>query len=155
MIAANVRELDLNTLQSMEDPSFEVSFDFPIFAAKGSRETAVVYFELAPGKRLGRHTDSAEEILYFVEGEGEAEVGGEWVSVRAGTLAVIPALQPHQVRNTGSSTIKVVGFFAGSAVVSHFEEGAIPGTEQVVIVTGPSGQDLYNASPLVPAAAPA
>ena len=61
---------------------------FPLHADAGTKSSAVVYFEIEPGEHLGRHTDSAEEILYIVDGMGEAEVGGERVELDAGTLAL-------------------------------------------------------------------
>ena len=83
-------------------------------------------------QRLPRHTDSEEEILYIVAGEAEAEVGDELGHVRAGDLAVIPAMVPHGVRNTGHETLKVVGFFSGSKIVSNFEEPLQPlGTAEI------------------------
>ena len=61
---------------------------------------------------------------------------------------MVPALQPHQIRNTGTTTLKVLGFFAGSSIVSLFEDSLFPGTDQVLFVTGPNGQDVFNASRL-------
>jgi len=95
---------------------------FPINRSTGAEHTAVVYFEVAPGDRLGTHTDSAEEILYIVAGEGEAEVGDERGRVRAGDLAVIPAMVPHGIANVGDEPLKVVGFFCDSHIVSTFAE---------------------------------
>ena len=113
----------------------------------------MVYFEVAPGKRLGRHTDSSEEVIYIVEGEGEVTVGDERAAVSAGTLAVVPALAPHDVRNTGSSPLKVVGFFAGSALMHTFFEPMLPGAEATIIAHGPEGESLMAGTPFVPAMA--
>jgi quercetin dioxygenase-like cupin family protein len=88
----------------------------------GARDTAAVYFEVEPGDRLGTHTDSAEEVLYIVAGRGEAEVGDERGDVSAGDLAVIPAMVPHGIVNTGEETLKVVGFFCEAEITSTFEE---------------------------------
>ena len=39
---------------------------------------------------------------------------------------------PHGVRNTGDETLKVVGFFSGSKIVSKFEEPLQPlGTAEI------------------------
>jgi quercetin dioxygenase-like cupin family protein len=103
-----------------------VRFTFPIGAVTGAEASAIVYFELEPGKRLPRHTDSAEETLYVVAGEAEAEVNGERGRIVAGDLALIPALAPHSVANTGRETLKVVGFFAAAEVTSEFEEPLQP-----------------------------
>ena len=106
--------------------STRVRVAFPINKWTGSRDSAVVYFEVKPGDRLARHTDSAEEILYVVAGEAEAEVGGQRRRLAKGDLAVIPALVPHGLDNVGDETVKVVGFFSASEVISTFSEPVQP-----------------------------
>ena len=128
----NVKDLELLEIWSDSDPRMRVRFDFPLQAAAGTKTTAVVYFEIAPGDHLGRHTDSAEEILYVVEGRGEAEVGGERVPIEAGSLAVVPELVPHGVRNMGDTTLKIVGFFSAAELEHVFEEPLQPLGIQVV-----------------------
>ena len=100
--------------------------DFPINNSVGTESTAVVYFEIEPGDYLPTHTDSAEEILYIVQGTARATVGDEEGIVRAGDLAVIPALVPHGVANVGEDTLKVVGFFSDSYISSVFEDTLEP-----------------------------
>ena len=68
----------------------------------------------------------------MLAGEGEAWVGDEANPVRAGDLAVVPALAPHGVRNTGETTLRVIGFFSSSTVMSTFEHGIGPEGEQIV-----------------------
>jgi quercetin dioxygenase-like cupin family protein len=126
MLTARTSELELLTAWIDSDPKARVSPAFPINVHTGAADTAVVYFEIEPGERLPRHQDSAEEILYIVAGEAEAEVGDELGSVKAGDLAVIPAMVPHGVRNTGDETLRVVGFFSESKIVSTFEEPLQP-----------------------------
>ena len=92
MLTARTTELEL--MQGWFDSEPEhtrVRVAFPINKWAGSRDSAVVYFEVKPGDRLARHTDSAEEVLYVVAGEAEAEVGGERRLIAAGDL-VIPAM---------------------------------------------------------------
>jgi quercetin dioxygenase-like cupin family protein len=151
MLATNVNDLALNELSTPADPSLGIRFAFPISAATGAAASAVVYFEVAPGKRLGRHTDSSEEVLYVIEGDGEATVGDERVALAAGSLAVVPALVPHDIRNTGSVPIKVVGFFAGSALMHAFFEPLLPGAEVMIVAHGPDGESLFAGTPFVPA----
>jgi hypothetical protein len=62
--------VELSDLELMEggyenDPTMRVKVNFPLSAATGTKNTAVAYFEIEPGHRLGTHTDSAEEILLF------------------------------------------------------------------------------------------
>jgi len=67
-----------------DDPTMQVRVNFPFFLGTGNKNTAVVYFEIEPGDRLGTHTDSAEEILLFLEGTAEVTVGDESGRVSAG-----------------------------------------------------------------------
>jgi quercetin dioxygenase-like cupin family protein len=129
----NVKDLELNHMWSENDPEREVRFDFPITLATGAASTSVVYFEIAPGKHLGMHTDSAEEILYIVSGEGEAVVGDDTVAIEPGALALIPSMVPHDVVNTGDETIRVVGFFSSATVLSEFEDPFAPIDANVVL----------------------
>ena len=124
-----VKTTELELVEGWFDSAQEqmrVRVAFPINKWAGARDSAVVYFEVKPGDRLARHTDSAEEILYIVAGEGEARLGDERGQVRAGDLAVIPAMVPHGIANTGDETLKVVGFFCESEITSTFAEPLQP-----------------------------
>ena len=139
MSTTNVRNLELIEGWSDADPAMRVRFNFPL-AAAGTKASAVVYFEVEPGEHLGRHRDSAEEIVYVVEGRGEAEVGDERVPVEAGSLALVPELVPHAVYNTGDTTLRAVGFFAAAEVEHTFDEPIQPLGVRVVhtpFVTAP------------------
>ena len=148
MLTANVNDLELGEVRAENDPTVGVRFAFPIYAATGAAASAVVYFEVAPGGRLGRHTDSAEEVLLVLAGEAEAEVDGERGRLGPGTLALVPAMAPHDVRNVGDEPLRVVGFFAGPAVISHFSEPFVPGAEITVVVHGPRGEEVLTAAPV-------
>jgi quercetin dioxygenase-like cupin family protein len=126
MQAVQIDELELFEGWSQSDAGMRVRAGFPISSGTGTKSTAVVYFELEPGEHLGSHTDSAEEVLFIVAGRGEATIGGEQAAVQKGTLAVVPALIPHSVKNTGKETLRVVGFFSSSTVLSVFDEPMEP-----------------------------
>ena len=132
MLTASTTQLELNPAWIDSDPRGRVYPAFPINEYTGAADTAVVYFEVRPGEYLARHTDSPEEILYIVAGEAEAEVGDERGIVRAGDLAVIPAMVPHGLRNIGEETVKVVGFFCEPEVTSTFAEPMQPIGERVL-----------------------
>jgi hypothetical protein len=50
-------DLDLIEVGSETDERRGARFNFPIFSSTGARASAVVYFEVDPGKHLGMHTD--------------------------------------------------------------------------------------------------
>ena len=126
MQAIQIDGLELFEGWSESDAGMRVRAAFPISCGTGSHSSAVVYFELEPGHHLGRHTDSAEEVLVVLAGKGEATIGENRASLEAGTLAVVPALVPHVVANTGEETMRVVGFFSSNTVLSVFDEPIQP-----------------------------
>jgi len=127
MLTVSTGELDLLEVWLDSDPEHtRLRCTFPINKWAGAEDTAVVYFEIEPGDRLPTHTDSAEEVLYIVAGQAEAEVGEERGGVRAGDLAVIPAMVPHGLINVGEEPVKVVGFFCEPEIISTFEEPVQP-----------------------------
>ena len=132
MISAKIGALEMLEAWYEDDPTMRVRFDFPFYVGSGTKNTAVVYFELEPGHRLGTHTDSAEEILLILEGEAEATVGDESGRVSAGEMAVVPAMVPHALRNVGDETVRVVGFFSSNVVVSTFDQPMMPLGQRVV-----------------------
>jgi quercetin dioxygenase-like cupin family protein len=133
MLTVNTNTLHLADIWLEGDPDHaRVRVNFPLNRAAGTDDSAVVYFEVQPGDRLGRHTDSAEEILYIVSGSAEAEVGGERGIVSAGDLAVIPAMVPHALRTIGDEPVKVVGFFSEAVISSRFEDRLQPIDSQEV-----------------------
>ncbi len=127
MYSFNLEDVQLN-----EVPDGSIRVDFPLQSIHGSATFSAVLFEVDPGNALATHTDSAEEVLLVLAGEGEAHVGDETASVRAGDVAVVPALAPHGIRNTGEGTLRVIGFFSSSTVMSTFEDGIGPNGEQLI-----------------------
>jgi quercetin dioxygenase-like cupin family protein len=128
----NVKELEMMEGWSTSDATRHARFKFPIFSQTGAKSSAVVYFEVDPGKHLGMHTDSAEEILFIAAGRGEGIIGDQRAAVERGSLVLIPAMVPHDVVNTGIETLEVVGFFSSATVVSVFEDPFAPFGKQVV-----------------------
>ena len=81
MQAIQINELELFEGWSEGDGGMRVRAGFPISSGSGTKSTTVVYFELEPGEHLGSHTDSAEEVLLVLAGQGEATIGEEQAAV--------------------------------------------------------------------------
>jgi quercetin dioxygenase-like cupin family protein len=94
MYMVRLSDLQLPELGYTHDPTARVSGTFPFSAATGNRSTAMVYFELEPGRQLPTHTDSAEEILCVLEGTVEVVLDDERARAEAGELALVPAMVP-------------------------------------------------------------
>lgn len=137
-----MQHLELNSVQLMDiestiDPSRHLRVAFPHSSATGHSSLATVYFEVEPGDHIGRHTDSAEELLLVLEGVGEATVGDETGVASAGGIVTVPSMAPHDMRNVGDGPLRVLGFFSASTVVSTFDEPTEPGGPQVFVIGAP------------------
>lgn len=131
MRTARLSVADSPRLWSDGNANIEVRGAFPMNAGVGAKSTSVVYFELEPGRELGRHTDSAEEILVVLAGEVEATIGDETGHASEGDIVLVPEMMPHNVRNVGDVTARIVGVFSSGHVVSTFDHAFQPGDQHV------------------------
>jgi mannose-6-phosphate isomerase-like protein (cupin superfamily) len=78
------------------------------------------------------HRD-VEEVIFILEGEGEAWVDGEVAAFRAGDAVLFPTNSKHQVRNTGPGNLRTCSIFAHpdppESYVSYEGEGFDAGAE--------------------------
>jgi quercetin dioxygenase-like cupin family protein len=127
MVTVNINQLELNEFIGVNDKSQHCRGTFPLFGANGTKNSATVYFELEPGEQLGRHTDSAEELLFILEGNVDVEIGGEVQAASSKCIALVPVMVPHNIINTGKTMAKVLGFFGGANnIVATFEHAMLP-----------------------------
>ncbi len=133
MITVNLKTLELTEFVAKGDEKQHSRATFPLLGVHGSQDLASVYFEIEPGDRLGRHTDSAEELLIVLEGELTATVGEESARVTQGHIALVPKMVPHDMKNTGTTTARVIGVFGGANnIVATFEKEWLPIHSNVV-----------------------
>jgi quercetin dioxygenase-like cupin family protein len=145
MLALQLSDLVLMDVSSQTDETRNIRVNFPISSLAGAASSSVVYFELEPGEHTGMHIDSAEEVVVILSGKVEAIVGDESGELTEGGIGLVPALVPHDVRNIGDETVRVVGFFTSNVVVSVFEDALMPAGKRVV------GTPLPEESEVVPA----
>jgi mannose-6-phosphate isomerase-like protein (cupin superfamily) len=70
--------------------------------------TQVVLMSLKPGEDIGMEIHKyIDQILVFVQGNGEANINGQKSPIKEGDLAFIPAGTPHDFTNTGSTDLKL------------------------------------------------
>jgi quercetin dioxygenase-like cupin family protein len=86
--------------------------------------------EVPAGCRLPRHTDSAEETIVVVSGTASVTVGDEQGEVPAGGVALVPECVPHEVRNAGAEPLRFVALYAGTDVVTTYEQPIEPGGDR-------------------------
>ena len=139
MTTVNLNELELTEFVGSKNPKQHCRATFPMLGAHGTKKSATVLIELAPGDHLGRHTDSAEELLLILEGNVEVSVGDETGPAGKGTIALVPEMVPHDIKNTGNTTARIIGFFGGANnIVATFDEAWLQMESNTVDTAGVS-----------------
>ena len=145
MLKVNLGKLKLmKNHGSEDDPDRGVSGNFALYSNVGTKSGSVVYFELEPGKELGTHIDSAEEIIYVIQGTLEATIGDTKDKVSVGELGVVPIMEPHNFRNVGPDPAKVIGFFSSPNIVSTFDKVFLPANIKEFDTTKLPAQDAIS-----------
>ena len=96
------------------------------YIANGDEGTAQ-YFVIPPGKRLGKHHNSAEETQLVLAGTGRVILDAGDREVRAGDVFVIRQGEPHDIENTGAEDLRAIGFFAVDRVEHYWTDEVWPG----------------------------
>ena len=105
------------TILTIDDASFRARDSLWCVLYTTARSQVAVMI-LAPGEASSDGPSvhpTQDQLLYLIEGEVEAEVGGERHSLRAGQLAVVPAGTPHRFINTGSVPARTLNVYAPPA----------------------------------------
>jgi mannose-6-phosphate isomerase-like protein (cupin superfamily) len=80
----------------------------------GAEKISMAVMDCPPGstvRPLHSHRD-IEEILFILEGEGEAWVDGEVAPFKQGDAVLFPANSKHMVRNTGTTSLRTCSIFS-------------------------------------------
>ena len=126
----NIDQLDLADLVA---ESGEAAWKGGYFAygTHGADKSTVIYFAVPPGKRLGKHTDTAEETQFILGGSGKILLDAGDKDIRAGDVIVLEEGKVHDLENTGDEDLRVIGFFAADSVEQHWTDEVWPGAGKV------------------------
>jgi len=116
----NVDQIETGELTSSATPDAQWVGGYFAYGGAGTEKSAVVYFSVPPGKRLGRHTDTAEETQFILSGSGDLLLDEGAKPLRAGDVVVLEIGTAHDLHNTGSEDLRVIGFFAAPGVEQHW-----------------------------------
>src|SRR5438874_1825630 len=77
------------------------------------------------GPSEARASDTYDEIVYVLEGEGALHIDGETAPLRVGSCVHLPARLVHCLENTGPGEMHVLGVFrpAGSPAEAYYPDG--------------------------------
>ncbi len=74
--------------------------------------TQIVLMTIEPGSDVGEQVHEVDQVLFIVEGTGEAVLNRQHSLVQANSLVVVPAGTRHNVINTGTRPLKIYTLFA-------------------------------------------
>jgi quercetin dioxygenase-like cupin family protein len=89
---------------------------FPPIAneALGARSCSAHENVVAAGASIPLHQHAVEEIIVCLAGIAECSIKGlQAEPYSAGSVVIIPPHTPHKIRNTGSTELRQLSFFAG------------------------------------------
>jgi quercetin dioxygenase-like cupin family protein len=118
----NVDSLDTVALTSKTSDRVAWTGGFFAYGGNGADASVVISFSIPPGKRLGRHTDTAEETQFILAGSGRLLRDDGAQPIRAGDVVVLKVGEFHDLDNTGTDDLRVIGFFAAPEVEQHWSE---------------------------------
>jgi mannose-6-phosphate isomerase-like protein (cupin superfamily) len=72
----------------------------------------LVVMTIQPGEEIGEETHQGDQILFFVDGEGEAILEGQSSAVQSGDYVFVPAETLHNFVNTGSELLRLLTTYA-------------------------------------------
>lgn len=118
----NVDAVETTTLTSSTSDDAVWSGGFFAHGGDGADRSTVITFSIPPGKRLGRHTDTAEETQFILAGSGEILLDAGPRPIRAGDVIVLTEGTMHDLRNSGDEDLRVIGFFSAPEVEQHWTD---------------------------------
>ena len=127
----NFADLDTDDLQSTSSDDAEWVGGYFAFGGNGANDSTVIYFAVPPGKRLGKHIDTAEETQYFVSGSGQLLLDAGPKPVKAGDVIVLTEGTMHDIHNTGDEDLRVIGFFYAPKLEQHWTDEVWPDAGKV------------------------
>jgi len=73
-----------------------------------NKYSQVVLMSVPPGEDIGREVhELVDQVLFFVQGGGQAIVDGEKHDIRTGDMFAVPAGTEHDFINTGTEAMKL------------------------------------------------
>jgi quercetin dioxygenase-like cupin family protein len=109
------------------DPAVRWAGAFAVYGGHGSTASSTIVYEIAPGGRLGWHTDATEETQYIIAGTGKLYLeDGSTYPVGPGSVFVLPTPLRHDLENTGKETLRAVAFFAAAMFTQDFDQVMLP-----------------------------
>jgi len=102
------------------------------------KHSQLVIMTIPAGGEIGEEVhEDTDQVLSFVSGVGEAQVGGQQRPVRAGDLVAVPAGTKHNFLNTGPNPLVLYTVYGPP----EHADGAVHRTKEEAEAAEESGED--------------
>ncbi len=128
----NVADVQTSSLESTATGDAAWVGGFFAYGGAGADTSTVIYFAVPPGKRLGRHTDTAEETQFVLSGTGDLLLDDGPRPMKPGDLIVLKEGVFHDLHNTGTEDLRILGFFSAPSVQQHWSTETWPPDDSAV-----------------------
>lgn len=105
----------------MQHEHLRFGHGFRVVLGDDRSQAAQMTLSAGEGGPDNRHR-GADQWLFVVSGEGVAVVGGKRVDLREGTLLLIERGETHEIRNTGSESLRTLNVYVPPAYSSEGDE---------------------------------
>lgn len=95
----------------MATPAAKSRFSCARSSERAQAATMVLSVDETVGGPANVH-EGADQWLYVLSGEGRAMVGDKSVPLGPGSLLLIEAGEPHEIRNLGDGELETLNFYA-------------------------------------------
>ena len=92
-------------------------------AADGLDQLSLWRQTLEPGACTPPHVHDCDEVVLCLAGQGEVHLGGRVHRFGAERTVVLPRGGVHQLFNTGTEPLEVLGIFAATPVATRLPDG--------------------------------
>ena len=103
------------------DVTYKKGFHVLIGDARSQAASMVIQPDGHEGSADNKHR-GADQWLFVTAGSGEAVVNGHRYDLKAGSLMLIERDDTHEIRNTGSASLKTLNFYVPPAYDKEGEE---------------------------------
>ncbi len=144
--------VDTGTLERLhvnsdEEPTIGWQVSFASYGGHGADQSTTIVFDIEPGMRLGWHTDQTEETQYIIAGTGELRMDEGAFPVGPGSVFVLPTNVGHDLVNTGTETLRAVGFFSAAMFTQVFDQKLLPPDSNVIGTPNRNGEGVVERHP--------
>jgi mannose-6-phosphate isomerase-like protein (cupin superfamily) len=91
--------------------------------ADGLQQLSVWRQTLAPGAATPPHHHDCDEVVMCMAGLGEVHADGEVTPFGADRTVILPRGRDHQIFNTGSEPMQILGVFGATPVATFLPDG--------------------------------